>query len=74
VCPGPLQSAAGTYFLTYSEGQLSAWDMQGGRAGKTTLEGAGTDFRCGLRADCERCPAVCARMCVCPRMCVCVCV
>jgi hypothetical protein len=33
-----------TFYLTYSAGQLSAWDTNGKRLGITTLVGAGTSF------------------------------
>jgi hypothetical protein len=37
-------AAAGGYWLTYSNGFLSAWDASGNRVDQTTLVGAGTTF------------------------------
>ncbi|PCJ27995.1 MAG: hypothetical protein COA96_02200 [SAR86 cluster bacterium] len=41
-------SAAGDYWLTYSEGILSAWDDLGNRVDQTTLLGAGSNFNSHL--------------------------
>ena len=37
-------AALGPYYLTYSNGNLSAWDGSGNRVDQTTLTGAGTSF------------------------------